>query len=165
MAHEHENAFDAPIYFSQPTNALLFTADILGRPMPARDLKLLAVMRTCLEQLAARPPAEDLVLDRLRTAIRLKLPEGYPALEEIAEELHLSTGAICRELRDAGTTYKDVVECVRRDLALAYVKQRQLPFSELAILLGYSELSAFSRAFRRWTGRSPREYRTRLYHA
>lgn len=165
MAREHECAFDAPVYFSQPTNALLFSSEILDRSMPARDLRLLAVMQTCLEQLAARPLSEDLVLDRLRTAIRLKLPEGYPSLDEIAREMRVAMNAICRELRAAGTTYKEVVESVRRDLALSYIKQRQLPFSELAMLLGYSELSALSRAFRRWTGVSPREYRAKLYPA
>ncbi|MGH6874532.1 MAG: helix-turn-helix domain-containing protein, partial [Aestuariivirgaceae bacterium] len=50
----------------------------------------------------------------------------------------------------------------RRDLALSYMKQRQLPLSEIALLLGYSELSAFSRAFRRWTGRSPRAFRSAI---
>jgi AraC-like DNA-binding protein len=160
-AREHEMAFDAPVYFSQPTNALLFRPELLDRRMPASDLRLLAVMQTCLEQLAAVVPSEELVLDRLRTAIRMKLPEGYPSLEAVAAELHLPLGAICRELHDAGATYKDLVEGVRRDLALAYMKQRQLPFSEVAMLLGYSELSAFSRAFRRWTGASPREFRGR----
>jgi AraC-like DNA-binding protein len=164
-AREHEMAFDAPVYFSQPTNALLFKPELLYRRMPASDLRLLAVMQTCLEQLASESPSEELVLDRLRTAIRMKLPEGYPSLEAVAEDLHLPLGAICRELHDAGTTYKDVVEGVRRDLALAYMKQRQLPFSEIAMLLGYSELSAFSRAFRRWTGTAPREYRARVFNA
>ena len=98
--------------------------------------------------------AEDLLLDRVRTAVRVKLPEGYPALEEVADELRVPVGAICRDLHHAGTTYTELVEGVRRDLALSYVRQRQLPFSEIAMLLGYSELSAFSRAFRRWTGAS-----------
>jgi AraC-like DNA-binding protein len=158
---EHEIAFAAPVYFSQPTNALLFRPEILSRPMPASDLKLLAIMQTCLEQMGSHGASEDVLLDRVRTAIRLKLPEGYPALEDVAWHLRVPVGAICREIHDTGTTYKEVVEQVRRDLALSYVRQRRLPFSEMAMLLGYSELSAFSRAFRRWTGASPREFRAR----
>ncbi|HWT31115.1 MAG TPA: AraC family transcriptional regulator [Propylenella sp.] len=161
MAREHEGAFDAPVYFSQPTNALLFKPEILERPMPSSDLKLLAVMQTCLEQLGSDAPAEDPLFDRLRTAIRVKLPDGYPMLEEVAEDLRVPTSLVCRDLHDAGTTYKEVVEGVRRDLAISYMKQRRLPFSDIALLLGYSELSAFSRAFRRWTGTSPRDYRAR----
>ena len=162
LAKEHEMAFDAPVYFSQPTNALLFRPEILARRMPATDLKLLAVMQTCLERLGSEPPAEDPLLDRVRTAVRVKLPEGCPALEEVADDLRVPVGAICRDLHHGGTTYTELVEGVRRDLALSYVRQRQLPFSEIAMLLGYSELSAFSRAFRRWTGASPREWRARV---
>ena len=80
--------------------------------------------------------AEDLLLDRVRTAVRLKLPEGCPTLEDVAEELHVPDGAICRELHDAGTSYKELVEGVRRDLAVSYMRQRRLPFSEMAMLLG-----------------------------
>jgi AraC-like DNA-binding protein len=64
-----------------------------------------------------------------------------------------------RELSEHNTTYKDAVETTRRQLAELYLEQRQLPLTEIALLLGYSELSAFSRAFTRWTGTSPRTYR------
>ena len=165
MAKEHELAFDAPVYFSQPTNALLFQPEILSRPMPGRDPRLLALMQMCLEQLGSEAPANDLLIDRLRTTIRAKLPEGYPALDQVAEQLRVSQSAIHHELGEAGLTYTDLVETVRRDLAMSYIKQRQLPFSEIAILLGYSELSAFSRAFRRWTGTSPRQYRAQRLRA
>lgn len=162
MAREHESAFGAPVYFSQGTNALLFRPVVLSRPMPARDLRLLAVMQTCLAQLGSDAADDDVLLDRMRTAIRTKLPSGYPSFEDVAAELRAPAGAMHRDLQAAGLTYKDMVEDVRRDLALAYLKQRHLPFSEIAMLLGYSELSAFSRAFRRWTGASPRAYRGRM---
>jgi AraC-like DNA-binding protein len=162
---EHEAAFQAPIYFSQPTNALLFKPEILARPMPASDLRLLSVMQTCLAELSADAPAEDLLLDRVRTIVRTRLPGGYPTLDDVAEALRVPAGAICRDLHAAGLTYTELVEGVRRDLALSYVRQRQLPFSDIALLLGYSELSAFSRAFRRWTGASPRQWRGRVLSA
>jgi AraC-like DNA-binding protein len=165
LPKEHETAFAAPIYFSQPTNALLFRPTILGRRMPASDLKLMAIMQTCLEQLSAEMPAADPLLDRLKTAIRVKLPDGYPALDDVVSDLRVPLGAVHRDLNKAGATWTDLVESVRRDLALSYVRQRQLPFSEIAMLLGYSELSAFSRAFRRWTGASPREWRARAFQA
>ena len=70
--------------------------------------------------------------------------------------------AIQRELAHNGTVYKDLVEMTRRDLAFMYLRQRQLPLSEIAFLLGYSELSAFSRAVRRWSDTSPRALRAKL---
>jgi AraC-like DNA-binding protein len=156
---EHESAFDAPVYFSQPTNALVFRNDILGRSMPARDLQLLAVMQTCMEQLGPTSAAADGLFDRICAAIRMRLPTGYPTLDQIAHDLRISPGAVQRELSDHNFTYKDAVETTRRNLAEMYLQQRQLPLTEIALLLGYSELSAFSRAFTRWTGMSPRHYR------
>jgi AraC-like DNA-binding protein len=69
---------------------------------------------------------------------------------------------LMREFSMHSISFKSLVEDVRRDLAISYMKQRQLPLSEIALLLGYSELSAFSRAFRRWTGRSPRAFRSAI---
>ncbi|MCP4381068.1 MAG: AraC family transcriptional regulator [Hyphomicrobiales bacterium] len=164
FAKEHEAAFGAPVYFSQRTNALLFRPDDLTRPMPSRDLRLLAVMQTCLEQLGSRPSSEHLLLDRMRTAVRMRLPEGCPSLRQIAEELRAPLSVIHQDLSAAGLTYKEMVEAVRRDLAISYTRQQHLSFSEIAMLLGYSELSAFSRAFRRWTGAAPREYRAAAFN-
>ena len=165
FASEHEAAFGAPVYFSQRTNALLFRPDDLARPMPSRDLRLLAVMQTCLEQLGSRPSDDHLLLDRIRTAVRMRLPEGCPSLGQIADELRAPVSVIHQDLSAAGLTYKEMVEEVRRDLALSYTRQLHLPFSEIAMLLGYSELSAFSRAFRRWTGAAPRDYRAAAFDA
>jgi AraC-like DNA-binding protein len=95
-------------------------------------------------------------------AVRTRLPEGWPPLERIGEDLRLSTVSIQRELARLGFTYKGLVQTMRRELAFAYLRQRHLPLSEIAFLLGYSELSAFSRAVRRWTGKSPRAVRTQL---
>jgi AraC-like DNA-binding protein len=156
---EHESAFDAPVYFSQPVNALLFRPELLDRPMPGRDLKLLTMMQTCLESIGSHRSGSDGLVDRVKTAIRVNLPNGYPSLEHIAGELRLAPAAIQRELHDYGVTYKDAVELTRQSLAHMYLDQRQLPLTEIALLLGYSELSAFTRAFTRWTGICPRAYR------
>jgi AraC-like DNA-binding protein len=156
---EHERAFSAPCFFSQPTNALIFRADHLAAAMPARDLRLMAAMRLCLEQLSERKNVRASVTDQVRAAVRARLPEGFPALDVIAAELRLPASAVQRELHYDGLSYSALVEGTRRDMALSYLQQRRLTFSEIAFLLGYSELSAFSRAVRRWTGASPRRLR------
>ena len=161
-AREHEVAFNAPVYFSQPTNALLFRGDILTRPMPAQDPRLMDLMRMCLIELSERSTAELGIVDRVRTAVRARLSQSSLSLSDIADEVHLPVGVLLREFSANNISFKSLVEDVRRDLAISYMKQRQLPLSEVALLLGYSELSAFSRAFRRWTGRSPRTYRANV---
>ena len=161
-AGPHEAAFGAPASFSQPTNALVFRPDVLERPMPRRDPKMMAMMDACLEALGSRTEDREPLIDRVRMVVRTRLPGGWPSLEAVGEDLRLSPASIQRELARVGLTYKDLVQTMRRKLALAYLRQPHLPLSEIAFLLGYSELSAFSRAVRRWTGASPRAVRRRL---
>lgn len=159
---EHERAFDAPVYFSQPTNAILFRPQDLAAVMPNSDPRLLTILRTCLAEFGANRPENVSFVDRTRSLLRARLPEGYPSLEMVAGELQVPVWTLQRRLSDENLTYKNLVEEIRKELAHMYLRQPHIPVSELAFLLGYSELSAFSRAFRRWTGVSPRKYRGRL---
>ena len=160
-SREHENAFNAPVFFSQRVNAIVFSPEILERRMPNCDLKLMSLTRVCLESLHTETPFSQSLTDRIRNIIRIKLADGYPSLESVAESIYMSPSAIQRNLAWEGLSYTELVEETRKSLAEIYFKQRNLSLSEIAYLLGYSELSAFSRAFRRWTGYSPREFRGR----
>ncbi|MFT3732007.1 MAG: AraC family transcriptional regulator [Hyphomicrobium sp.] len=160
---EHERAFASPAFFSQPTNAIVFRPQILKHSMPSADARLMSAMKLCLERLSERQDVRFSITDRVRSAVRARLPEGFPAIEGIAAELRLPLSTIQRELHYDGLSYSTLVENTRRDLALSYVRQRQLSFSEIAFLVGYSELSAFSRAVRRWTGLSPRALRAEVF--
>lgn len=155
----HETAFGAPVFFGCPTNAIVFDRNILERPMPGRDLKLLAMMRSCLELVGARTPSQALV-DRVRDAIRRRLPDGAPTVGDIAADLGLPASTVRRALLEEGLGFREAVDATRFSLARHYLGQRHLPLSEIALLLGYSELSAFTRAFTRWASISPRAYRS-----
>ncbi|OYT78729.1 MAG: AraC family transcriptional regulator [Pseudomonas sp. PGPPP4] len=156
--HEHRRLFDAPVSFGQPCNAMLVPkADLRGRTMPEHDPLLLLVVQDAIRQLGQRLPQMEL-LEEVRASVRLALPLGEPSLESIAQRLDLSTSQLQRRLRDQGASFSALVEGVRRDLAQHYLRQR-LPVTDLAPLLGYSETSAFSRAFRRWFQVSPRQWR------
>jgi len=156
---QHERAFNAPVYFGQKTNAILFRASDLDGRMPHSDLRLLSIVQSCLKELGNARPEPDTFIHMVRNVTRSFLSDGYPPLEQIADQLHVSTTTLQRRLAAENVTYKDLVEDVRYELAFMYLDQRHLSLSEIAFLLGYSELSAFSRAFRRWTGLSPRAYR------
>lgn len=159
---EHERAFSAPAFFSQRTNAILFKAGIMSTPMPAADPRLQAAMHLCMAKLWQGESRSTGISDRVKVAVRARLPDGSPELDDVAAELRLSAQLIQRELHHDGLSFKTLVEQTRRDLAVSYLRQGQLSFSDIALLLGYSELSAFSRAVRRWTGESPRLLRTRI---
>ncbi len=159
---DHERAFGAPVFFARPVNAILFRPEILDQPMPAADTRLMMLMRRCMKALGTtgKPPPSP--ADLARAAVRSRLPSGYPSLEVVAQDVGLAAASLQRELSAHGLFYRDLVEDVRREMAMAYLRQSYLPLTEIAFLLGYSELSAFSRAVRRWTGSSPRRLRGAL---
>jgi len=126
-------------------------------------LKLMALMQNCLEQLSHLDRGPVTMIDRVRSTVRSRLASGYPSLGSVARDLHVSPSAIQRDLAQGGTSFKDLVETTRRELAMRYLAQRHLPISEISFLLGYSELSAFSRAVRRWAGAAPTKVRETLH--
>jgi len=157
---QHEAVFDAPVHFGQRTNALVLRDRDLDRRMPAGDLARLATLSGTLVGIA-RGTGNPGLLDRLKAEIRACLPEGYPYIEDVAGALGTARWTLQRRLGEEGLVFSDVVEQVRRDLAAVYIRQPHVPITDIGFLLGYSEVSAFSRAFRRWYGVSPRAMRDR----
>jgi AraC-like DNA-binding protein len=98
-------------------------------------------------------------IDRVRATIRRELAGGDPSLDQVARELGTSRRSLQRRLADENLTYAQVLDDVRSTMARAYLAQRELSIAEVGYLLGFSEQSSFTRAFRRWTGVSPAEFR------
>lgn len=151
---QHEALFDAPAHFGQRTNALVLRDRDLDRRMPGGDMARLTALCGTLVGIAGDTGTPAL-LDRVKAEVRARLPEGYPYVEDIADALGVARWTLQRRLTDAGLSFSDLVEQVRRDLAAVYIRQRHVPIADIGHLLGYSEVSAFSRAFRRWFGVSP----------
>ncbi len=98
----------------------------------------------------------DVLRQRIEREIRARLEDGAPRLAEVAAALGLSPATLQRRLAEAGAAFSEIVDATRRDLAGDYLRQPHRPLSDIALSLGYSELSAFSRAHRRWFGVPPR---------
>jgi len=156
---EHERAFQAPVYFGQRANSLLFRKENLDVKIPTADPRLLQLLRKCLKQVGFQSEEHQTVYDQIKDYLLLTLPDGSPSLEQVSDHIGIPTWTIHRRLDDMKMTFKDVVTTTRRDLAFSYLAQQHLQVSEIAFLLGFSELSAFTRAFKRWTGLSPTQYR------
>jgi AraC-like DNA-binding protein len=95
----------------------------------------------------------------VRRLIAEHLPSGDATLDVVAADLFYSRRKLQRLLHPHGTTFKELVNSIRRELALQYVQNKDMELIEIAFLLGFSEQSTFSRSFKRWTGTSPSEYR------
>jgi AraC-like DNA-binding protein len=103
------------------------------------------------------------MLQRLERRICELLPSGKARAKVLAAELGMSERTLHRRLEGIGAKFADVVDRLRHQLAMKYVNDRQIRLTEVAFLLGYSNQSAFSTAFRRWTGKPPRTARASLY--
>lgn len=160
-ASDHHHVFDTEVAFSQKTNALVMRVSNLDMPLPHSNLQLLDVLRCSLQSVACEHSRVDLVT-RVRAEIRSRLANQAVNLEMVADALSMPRWNLQRRLADEGLTYSTLVDGVRRDLAADYIGQRHIPLSEVAYLLGYSELSAFSRAFRKWHEVSPQSFRQNL---
>ena len=157
---EHERLFQAPVEFGARQGAIEFDAELLDIPLERADPLLRGVLlRYGDGLLATAETVQPSLQERLRSHLAGQLPSGGASIEKAARTLGMSSRSLQRQLQTEGTAFKDVVEAVRRDLALVHMREDRHSISEVAFLAGFTEVSAFSRAFRRWTGASPTAWR------
>lgn len=155
----HERLLNAPVYFAQNRNAILFKRDILHRPMPGADAAKLPTLASALQTRIADARAHDFI-GLVVAEIREALAQGDASIARIAQNLGLSEARLYRQLAGLGADFSALTQTIRHELSLTYVAQPHIPLTDIAAQLGYSELSAFSRAFKRWTGMAPATYRS-----
>lgn len=155
----YQAVFNTDVVFAAESNQLVFDAAILEWPVQGGDSALNRILRQHADQLLDALPKHEDILDQVRRHISHVLPGGVPAMETIAFHLHMTPRTLQRRLKAHGISYQKLLENLRKDLAQSYLRERRLAISELAYLLGYSEPSAFQRAFKRWTGMTPDNFR------
>lgn len=149
--------FGVPVHFDQPSSAVLLSADWLDRPIDGADPALRAILLKHLRQLEAQ--RGDGLPEKLRQVIRTLLPTGHCTAERVSELFGMHRRTLHRGLARHGTTFEEVVDSLRRDLAIQSLSQAEVKLAQLSEMLGYRDPSAFTRAFRRWTSMSPKEWR------
>ena len=149
-----------PVYGGQRVNAIVLSGQALATVMPRADpCRQAMALRRIAGRLRERREEDfvGLVLQQIRDA----LVDGKPGIAPVARRLGLSGPALYRRLSACGVDYSELQRDLRRELALGLLAEADVPLTDIALRLGYSELSAFSRAFRSWTGLSPQAYRHR----
>ena len=161
---EHRQLFRCPITYEAPTNSLYFATDYLSLPMAQADPVLCSVLDRHAENLLSRFPPRNSIVDQSRSIIGHELRGGDPSLERVAAQLGLSARTLQRKLHEQHTSHNELVDHLRHELAVRYLQEREMAIGEVAYLLGFSEPSSFHRAFKRWTGATPREFRDKSLH-
>jgi len=157
---EHVKLFRCPIEFRASSNKLTFPSSFLSLPIAKADASLCAVLDRHAEELLAKFPPRDSLVDQVRSIIASELRGGDPSLERVADELSLTPRTLQRKLQEFGTSHNELLDHMRRQLAMRYLREREMAICEVAYLLGFSESSSFHRAFKRWTGATPKEFRS-----
>jgi AraC-like DNA-binding protein len=149
----------ARIHFASSFSGFSFDARHLGAPLRATDPKLHEVMRKHMELVLGTLPQLQSYTERVRSLLIRELSGGNATAVHLARLMHTSLSTLGRRLEAEGTTFSAILEDLRRRLALGYLASRQLSVPEVALLTGFSQATAFHRAFRRWTGKTPLQYR------
>lgn len=155
----HKRIFACPLYFGQSINRIHYSRSILDLPLRTADPRLYRVLESVLEEQRKNRSLNLDFLGWLSHSIASSLASGEISLEQIAGDRGMSGRTLQRRLRDLDLEFSDLVENVRRATALEYIANSDYSLTEVALLVGYSEASSFSRAFRRWTNLTPRQYR------
>lgn len=161
LAQAYREFFDCPVSFGDTHTRVRFPLAYLQLPMPHREpglRALLAAQAQALLQALPDPNAYDRAVQQM--LVRM-LPEGEVSIERLARGLHQSVRTLQRRLAERGMSWQQLLDRTREQLARQYLADQALSVCEIAILLGYSEQSAFTRAFKRWTGQTPLAFRVK----
>ncbi len=156
----YQEAFMCPIKFEQTQNYIAYkTEDLEMRTVKADDsINRFLVERVEEETKGIEPSSNQLISD-VEVLIRNALPSGIPGITEVSEHLGMSNRTLTRRLSENKVTFRDLIQKTQEEISIDLLKTTSRSVAEIAFQTGFSEQSAFNRAFKRWTGHSPLEYR------
>lgn len=158
----YERFFGCPVRFGDSHTRVRFPMAYLAIPMPHSDPGLRTLLDRQAQALLLALPDSDAFDRALQQTMLNLLPDANATLPRAAKELHVSVRTLQRRLDARGLTWQQLLDRMREQLARQYLADRALTLSDIALLLGFSEQSAFTRAFRRWTGGTPAQLRRML---
>jgi AraC-like DNA-binding protein len=150
--------------FDQSDCALVFDPNVLTLPIKTSDSDSRDALTRHAEELMDALPVDASLKSQVQRVLANELRGGNPMIDNVAAKLSMHPKTLRRRLKEEGTTHSDLLEALRRELAERYLGAPDLNVTEVAFLLGYSDASAFNKAFRRWFEVPPLTYRQRLRH-
>jgi AraC-like DNA-binding protein len=159
---EYRLMYCTDLGFDRPNTAIAFEASYLDLPVVQNERTVKEFLRTAPESILLKYKNGSSLSSRVRRRLRQFLPGEVPDFEGLAEELNMTPATMRRRLHEEGESYQSIKDQLRRDLAISYLSHSSRTVMDIALELGFSERSAFHRAFRKWTGAAPGEFRRTL---
>jgi AraC-like DNA-binding protein len=159
QTNELTRFFGTEIEFGAATDEIAFPRHVAEARIRSADPYLTKVLLEYCEEALSHRKRSGSFRARVENAIVPLLPHGKAHVDEVARQLAMSPRTLARRLSEEGTSFSHVLENLRNDLAARYLSEKEFGIAQIAWLLGYEETSAFSRAFRRWSGKAPRDVR------
>lgn len=153
--------FDCPVYFEQPANKIVLSNRLLSLQKSEYSTYLYKLVSDHADNLLKKKSSTFSFLDHVRSIINNRLYNGNFTAEDIALSLNLSKRTYQRRLSKQGYNHQSIVDEVRKQLAYSYLVRSDCQLKKIPYMLGYADFSGFSRAFKRWSGLTPKEYRLR----
>lgn len=155
----YKRIFKCPVYFNRPVNALVFESRDMKLSIPSCNIALLETFERHARRVVERLEHMDSHSNQVARIIAGLLKENSLSIKSVAEKMAMSVRKLQFKLEEEKTTYSKILNEIRKDLAMSYLKDNRIAIAEIAYLLGYSEVSVFYRAFKKWTDQTPAQYR------
>ncbi|MFP3540851.1 AraC family transcriptional regulator [Pseudomonas sp. SIMBA_021] len=157
-AAQYEALFGCPVLFQQPCSALVAPLEYLQMPLRQADARLLKTLEEHAQAMMASLGDAPLAL-QVHNVLRQLLKDGLPRKEQVAQHLHLSVRTLQRQLQQAGTSYQQILDDLRQELAEHYLRHSELSIQGISDCLGFTEPRSFHRSFKTRTGLTPGQFR------
>jgi AraC-like DNA-binding protein len=156
---EYRLMYCTDLRFNRPNTVIAFDASYLDLPVIQSERALKDFLRTAPEGILLKYKNGSSLSSRVRRRLRQFLPGAVPDFEQLARDMNMAPATLRRRLTEEGESYQSIKDQLRRDLAIGFLSHSSRSVMDIALELGFSERSAFHRAFRKWTGASPGEFR------
>jgi AraC-like DNA-binding protein len=156
---EYERLLNCPIHFEQNEIAMFFKKEHIEEKVITSDYNLLRILVAHAQERISKINQTTGFSEQVKASVANLIKPEFPSIEQVARHLNVSVRTLQRRLSEEQHTFKEIIDGLRKDFAFSYLKKAELSINEIAYLLNYNDASSFIRSFKKWTDKTPNEFR------